>query len=337
MPTLPHPDVPIVAAPMAGGVSTPELVAAVTRAGGFGFLAGGLQPAAGLADEVRRTRDLLGTAPFGVNLMVPGKEPPVDLTAFRRALQPVAERFGVQVPEPVWGVDDDYPAKVEVLVRDPVAVVSFTFGIPDAGVVQRLHAAGSSLLVTVTNQAEAIAAWAAGADGLVVQGPGAGGHRGTHRPGLVPDRTPLPRLVAAVSEVVALPLFAAGGVSTAAQVEEVLAAGATACQVGTLFLRCPEAGTSAVHRQALDWERETVVTRCFSGRWARSLRNVFVDEMDGVGPVAYPQVQQLTAPVRAAAAKQGDAEFVQLWAGTGYREAREVPAAEVVAGLWSRM
>ncbi len=328
---------PVIGAPMAGGVTTPALVAAVTDAGGLGFLAAGYQRPTQLADDIAEVRRRI-RGPFGVNVFVPGPDP-VDLAAvadYRSALAPTAARFGVDLPQPAGADSDFYPEKIDVVVAARVPVVSFTFGCPAPQVVDRLHAAGIRVVVTVTNAAEARIAAARGADALCVQGGEAGGHRATFTPRRpAPDEPALPELVAAVRRVVTLPLIAAGGVTDADDVSAVVTAGAQAVQVGTALLGTPEAGTHPVHRAALDDPRfdDTVVTTAFSGRPARGLRNLFTDAFEPVAPVAYPHVHHLTKPLRAAAAERGDAHHMALWAGTRHRATKPIPAARVVEPL----
>ncbi|MFE7629476.1 nitronate monooxygenase [Kocuria sp. NPDC057446] len=337
---------PVLGAPMAGGPSTPALAAAVTDAGGLGFLAAGNRPVAGVRADVEAVRALTG-GPFGVNLFVPqaantaapgsAVDPAVHLSvaAYREALEDTARRYGVELPGTDPADDDGWAAKLELVEELRVPVVSFTFGLPAASVLERLAAAGTTTSVTVTSVAEAEAAVRVGADLLTVQGPAAGGHRGTHRAEDVPGEEPLVELVAAVRAAVGVPVVAAGGIASAAEADTVLAAGADAVQIGTLLLRTPEAGTSAAYRAALGSGRypETAVTRAFSGRLARGLRNGFVDRFTDMAPAAYPQVNQLTKPIRAAAAQAGDPEAVALWASPSFAAAREVPAAEVVHGI----
>ena len=186
------------------------------------------------------------------------------------------------------------------------------------------------MAVTVTSADEARLAAEHGADSLVVQGTEAGGHQGTFG-NAEPNRTPLLDALAAVRAVVDLPLVATGGIMTAADARAVLDAGAHAVQIGTALLCTPEAGTSAVHRAALLDARYpgTVVTRAFTGRWARGLANRFTVEHPDA-PAGYPQVHHLTRPLRAAAAKAGDSDVPNLWAGTEWRAVRAEPAAEVV-------
>lgn len=317
---------------MAGGPTTPELVAAVCRAGGFGYLAGGYLSPSALGDLIRRTRRLTDAA-FGMNLFVPEPSSPVDLSAYAESLRPDAARLGADVPDPDWADTDHWAAKVALLCAEPVRVVSFTFGLPEADVVEALHAAGSALVGTVTTVAEARAAVDCGMDALCVQGPEAGGHRATHRTADVPGIVPLQELLTAVRAEVNVPLIAAGGITTGAGIRGLLESGATAAQLGTLFLRCPEAGTHPTHRKALTGQRDTVLTRAYSGRPARGLRNRFIDAHDAEAPWAYPQVNQLTGPLRRRAAEAGDADTLHLWAGTGYRSALALPAVDIVRGL----
>ncbi|MFC7331055.1 nitronate monooxygenase [Marinactinospora rubrisoli] len=334
MPVFEDLDVPVVAAPMAGGGSTPELVAAAAEAGGFGFLAAGYRDVAAMTEQVRSVRART-RRPFGVNLFVPGPDiaDAAAVARYRDRLAPEADRLGVRLGEPRW-TSDAFTAKVAALAADPVPVVGFTFGCPPPAAVGALHRAGSAVVVTVTSAEEARAAAEAGADALSVQGAEAGGHQGSFDD--TAERTaPLAEVLAQVSAAVRLPLLAAGGITGPEGVRAVLAAGAVAAQVGTVLLRSHESGASAVHRDALaDPARTaTAVTRAFSGRRARGLVNRFLTAHDPAAPAAYPQIHHLTAPLRAAAARAGDAGTVNLWAGTGFRAARSAPAAEIIAGL----
>ncbi|GLZ34014.1 2-nitropropane dioxygenase [Lentzea sp. NBRC 105346] len=324
--------VPVIAAPMAGGASTPRLVAEVGNAGGFGFLAAGYLTVEALADEIRRTGDLTDR-PFGVNLFVPGTRTTTDLTGYQERVRAQARPFGVEPGEPRWD-DDNYGAKLELVLAQRVPVVSFTFGLPDADDVRRLHAAGAKIVVTVTTPSEARQAQQVGADALCVQGADAGAHRGTFSDdGISPGGGELYGTLAAIRLVAAsvdLPLIATGGLVHGADVAAVLTAGAVAAQLGTAFLGCPEAGTKPAHREALlEGARRTALTRAFSGRPARGLVNRFLIENSPYAPAAYPNVHHLTKPVRAT----GDVEVMSLWAGTTYPLATAEPAADVVRRL----
>ena len=322
-PRLAH---PIVLAPLSGGASTPELAAAVSDAGGLGFLAAGYTTADALAAAIARTRELT-TAPIGVNVFVLGAGT-VDeraLAAYRESLAPDASRLGATLGEPRFD-DDELEAKVDVLERARVAVASTAFGCPSAEFVARLHAAGSEVWVTIGAPDEVAPALSAGADALVVQGTEAGGHRGGLDDGSELALIPLLRLVRRETDV---PLVAAGGIGDGASVAAVLAAGAAAAQIGTAFLRTPEAGTSAAHRAALAGHQPTAITRAFTGRRARGIENDFM-RAHRDAPAAYPQIHHVTAPLRAAARAARDRESINLWAGEAYPLAEELPAAEIV-------
>ena len=329
----------ILAAPMAGGPSTPALVRAAAAVGAFGFLAAGSKSVEALAVQVE---EALATVdgPFGVNLFVPGNVhgDPARVQAYRAELEQDAARYGVQLPQPDAQSTDQWTEKIDYLLTHPVPVVSFTFGTPAADVVERMHAVGTHVSIMVTDPAEATAAEAVGADSLIVQGPDAGGHRGTHAVDKSPDIRELDQLLEDVHSVTALPLVAAGGISTPERVVELLARGAVAVQVGTALLLTPECGASAVYKDALRSRvyGGTTLTRAFSGRFARGLTNRFILDHDSTAPAAYPELNQLTRPLRAAAAAAGDQGGVSLWAGEGFRDIREAPAAEVILGLWAR-
>ncbi|HEX7460182.1 MAG TPA: nitronate monooxygenase [Acidimicrobiales bacterium] len=326
---------PIVSAPMAGGPSSPALVAAVSRAGALGFLAAGYKSAEGMAAEIAACRELTD-GPFGVNVFVPGPSEVDDgaLATYLEELAPDAERLGVALGAPLHD-DDGYAAKLDLLEADPVAAVSFTFGAPDASTVKRLHAVGSRVVVTVTGPEEASLAASAGADALCVQGSEAGGHHGRFRNDDA-ALSPLPLLdvLAAVGSATSLPMLAAGGIATGRRMAAVLDAGAVAVQIGTAFLAAPEAGTNATHRKALADPRfdGTMLTRAFTGRPARGIRNRFMVDHP-TAPAAYPQIHHATRALRAAAAERGMADALHLWAGVDYRRARAEPAGVIIEQL----
>ncbi|WP_423920946.1 nitronate monooxygenase [Frigoribacterium sp. 2-23] len=324
-------------APMAGGPSRPELVIAAARAGSFAQLAAGYKSAAAMVDEIMAVR-AAGVTTFGVNLFVPNVHPVVaeEYERYARALRSTARRLGVDDPAVAPREDDDeWDAKIAALVADPVPVVSFTFGLPRASVVSRLHEVGTVLLQTVTSVEEAVRSEAAGVDVLVVQGWGAGGHSGVWAPGAQPEDVPLPELVARVVAATTLPVAAAGGIAGRRDVDKAVAAGASAVVVGTAVLRSPESGASGLHKEALADEQydETVLTRAFTGRPARALVNRFVRDHEPEAVSGYPALHHLTKPLRVAATAAGDASALNLWAGQGWRGARDAPVAEILADL----
>jgi nitronate monooxygenase len=314
---------------MAGGPSTPELTAAVNDAGGFGFVAAGYLTPEGLEAALDRTRALT-SAPIGINFFVPGEpaDDPRAIADYAERLRPLAQRWGVQLGEPRWE-DDAFLAKIDVTERSGAHCASFTFGPPPAEVVARLHRAGIQVVVTVTSPAEAETAADLGADAVVVQGTEAGGHQASFD-SREPNHTPLLDALAAIAPI-GLPMIAAGGIATGADAGAALDAGAVAVQIGTALLCTPEAATSAPHRQALLDRRyaDTLITRAFSGRWARGLANEFALEHPEA-PAGYPEIHHLTRPLRAAAIKAGHAEIPNLWAGTGWQSVVAAPAAQVV-------
>lgn len=336
---------PVVGAPMAGGPSSPELVAAVSEAGGLGMIAAGYLDAGATRAAVESVRALT-SEPFGVNLFLTDEEDsraaaagdPDGLDRFRSALEPFAARVGAEPGEPAFS-DNDHAAKIALLAELAVPVVSVVFGIPDPEDVRRLREAGSTVVVGVTSVADADRAVAAGADWLCVQGTEAGGHRFTTSIGDEPGDESTVELVSAVrAEHPEVPIVAAGGLCSPDAVRMVRGAGADLVQLGTALLACTEAGTSEAHRRALaDPELETTrVTRAFSGRPARALAGEAVRALDPVATPAYPQVNAMTGPMRKAAAKAGESGLVAAWAGTAWRDAaewRDRPAAEVIAGL----
>lgn len=293
VPTLPVLTLPIIAAPMAGGASTPALVAAVNGAGGLGCLAAGYKSADAMREQIGRTRELTDR-PFGVNLFVPVATDPAALAAvpaYRAELLPEAERWGVALPERIAPDDEDWGAKIAALLADPVPVVSYTFGLPTRQEADALRAVGTAQVATVTSVAEARAAAALGLDALCVQGPEAGGHRGTHQADAEPGSEPLLDLLPLVRAAVDLPLIAVSGLGDGAGIAAALGAGAEAVQLGTAYLLAEEAGTSAPHRTALTAPAftETVRTRAFTGRVARGLRNAFTDQHADRAPTPTPR------------------------------------------------
>ncbi|GHE67398.1 oxidoreductase [Streptomyces spiralis] len=329
---FPH---PIVQAPMAGGPSGPRLAAAVSDAGGLGFLAAGYKTADGMYQEIKQLRGLTGR-PFGVNVFVPQSEHAesgaVDLYAQQLAGE--ATWYGTELGDPECARDDGYDVKLAVLLDDPVPVVSFHFGVPTREVIDSLHRAGTFTLVTATTVEEALAVQRAGADAVVAQGVEAGGHQGTHRDLPENDGSGIGvlSLVAQIREAVNLPVVAAGGIMRGGQIAAVLAAGASAAQLGTAFLTTPESGAHDLHKQALTDPLfpHTELTRAFSGRPARGLVNRFMREHGPYAPAAYPEINYLAAPLRRAAAEAGDPQGMALWAGQGHRMARELPAGRLV-------
>ena len=230
---------PVIAAPMAGGPTTVDMVLAAARAGSFGFLAAGYKTPEAMDAEISQVRS--AAVPFGVNLFAPNSVP-VDPAAYHRyaaAIEPEADRFDLTLPADPIEDDDSFGAKIDALLAQPVPVISFTFGIPDDTVIRGLRSAGTLVIQTVTSGSEAQLADDAGVDALAVQSAFAGGHSGTLTPGRRPAEVPLADLVSEVRRHVALPILAAGGLATAEDVAAAISAGAAAAAVGTVLLEGP--------------------------------------------------------------------------------------------------
>ncbi len=321
---------PILLAPLAGGPSTPRLVAEASEADAFGFLAAGYLSAQRLADQLAELRSLTARS-FGVNVFSPPRAPadPGTYADYVDEIRRWAAARGLPVGELRFH-DDHFAEKLDVLTADPAAVVSFTFGMPGADTVRRLHDAGSEVWVTVTSPQEAAIAVAGGADAVIAQGIEAGGHRGCFEDDEAAPAHPLPELMQLLVGA-GKPLVAAGGIMSGPDIAAALGAGARAAQLGTAFLLCPEAGTSDPHRQALRrGDAPTRLTRAFTGRTARGILNQFMLDHDAGAVAAYPEIHELTQPLRQAARIAGDGSMINLWAGESYPLIRELPAAELV-------
>lgn len=329
--------IPLVAAPMSGGPTTPAMVSAATRAGALGVLAAGYKTVDAVEAEIKAVR--AEGIPFGVNVFAPNPVP-VDPRRYREyaaIIQAEADQFGLTLPSEPVEDNDSFDAKIELLLDDPVPMVSFTFGIPPRDVIAALQRAKSVVVQTVTTAEEAEQARDAGVDMLVVQAADAGGHSGTLSPLRPLTPVPIVDLVQQVVATVPLPVLATGGLATAAAVAEVIRAGAAAAAVGTVLLRATESGASATHQAALadPAYTETVLTRAFTGRPARGLRNAFIDAHEAEAPPGYPAIHHLTSPLRKAAAAAGKPDYVHLWAGTGFRQATAEPATDILRRLAS--
>ncbi|GHF28873.1 nitronate monooxygenase [Deinococcus metalli] len=322
--------VPVVLAPMAGGVGTPALAAAVSAAGGLGSLgAAYLTPAQieeHVADVRRRTE-----RPLAVNLFAPQPVPavtPAQVRASTAELGPFHAALHLPPPTLPERVQEDFGAQFAAVLRARPAVVSFAFGRLDHAHMEALRAAGLLTVGTATSVPEAVELERDGVDAVVLQGGAAGGHRGGWRQDDLADTV---LLVRAAVATVGVPVIAAGGLMTAADVRAVLDAGAALAQCGTAFLLADEAGTSAPYREALRGDADTILTTAFSGRPARGLRNALSEAVHS--PLPYPHQNALTRPLRVAGAAAGRADMLSLWAGTGYRHAQAAPAAHLLQSL----
>jgi nitronate monooxygenase len=338
-------ELPIVQAPMAG-VSTPALAAAVSNAGGLGSIGVGASTAEAAREMIREVHAATGR-PFNVNVFchTPAVPDAAREAAWLDRLAPVFSRYGAQAPRPLREiyrsfVEDD--AMLAVLLEERPKVVSFHFGLPSQERIDALRAAGIVLLATATNLEEGRAAASAGVDAVVAQGYEAGGHRGVFDPDLPDDRLGTLALTRLLVTGLDLPVIAAGGIMDGAVIAACLTLGASAAQLGTAFIACPESSADAGFRAALlgpgSWH--TVMTSAISGRPARCLANRFTalgDAVDARAIPSYPIAYDAGKALHSAAKAAGEFGYGAQWAGQGAPLARSLPAATLVAELRSEM
>jgi nitronate monooxygenase len=336
--SLPGVRLPLIQAPMAG-VQGVELALAVSGAGALGSL-----PCAMLPHEALRSAlALIQAQSATVNLnffchVLPAPDPQCD-AAWRFALQSYYRELGLdpqqQVPSPSRAPFSD--AVADLLAQFKPAVVSFHFGLPPAALLARVRSWGARVMSSATTVAEARWLEAHGVDAVIAQGLEAGGHRGMFLTEDTSTQVGTLALVRQIVRAVQLPVIAAGGIADAQGVAAAMALGAAGVQVGTAYLLCPEATTSAVHRAALQSEvaGHTALTRVFSGRPARGITNRLMREMasaDAVVP-AFPLASAALAPLRQAAERQGSGDFTPLWSGQNATGCAAVPAADLTRAL----
>jgi len=328
----------IILAPMAGGTSTPALVAAVSNAGGLGSLGAGYMTPDDIAKAIAEIHERT-SKPFAVNLFAGGYDGTgsSDTAAMLKLIAPWHERLGLPPPAAPAGSLPAFEQQIEALLDSKVPVFSFTFGIPAAGIMRRMKDRGIKLIGTATTVAEARALDQAGADAIVAQGSEAGAHRGTFIAAPEDSLVGTIALVPQMADAVSVPVIASGGIMDGRGIVAAAALGASGVQLGTAFMACPESGAPPAHKAAIRAVHDdgTTLTRAFSGRLARGITNGFAAAMRGHEDqlLPYPAQNNLTRPMRTAAAKQGNADCLSLWAGQAAPLAREMPAAELVAQL----
>lgn len=329
---------PIILAPMGGGPCTPELVAAVSNAGGLGTLASAYQTPDEIPTAIEQIRKLT-KRPFAVNLFAGGWETKfkVDPNPMLSLLSEVHAQLHLPPPSLPQVPPDPFPAQLESVLAARPAAFSFTFGIPNSDSMVRLKELGIVVMGTATSVEEAQLLADAGCDAVIAQGAEAGAHRGTFISRFEEAMIPTLQLVRAIAQATGMPVIASGGLMDGRDIAAALEAGASAVQLGTAFLACPESNASPAYKNALlaAHTDTTVLTRAFSGKWARGLRNTFIEKTEGREDLIlpYPLQNQLTRAMRTAAANSGKAGYLSLWAGQGVARIRPMPAAELMQTL----
>jgi nitronate monooxygenase len=332
-------EIPLIQAPMAG-VQDHQLAVAVSNSGALGSLPCAMLDAAGLRRELlalsEKTRK-----PYNLNFFchTPPAPQPEQEAAWREALGPYYAEFGID-PASISAGPGRQPFSVEMadlLDEFRPVVVSFHFGLPSAELLARVKACGAKVLSSATTVEEALWLEANGADAVIAQGLEAGGHRGHFLHMDLSRQLGTFALLPQIVQAVRVPVIAAGGIADAAGVRAAMALGAAGVQIGSAYLCCPEATTSAIHRAALQspMAHHTALTNLFSGRPARGMVNRLMREMGPLNPIApaFPLATAAIAPLRSRAESQGSGDFSPLWAGQNASGCKPIGAAELTREL----
>ena len=326
---------PIILAPMAGS-GTPELAAAVSNAGGLGSWGGGYSTPQQILEAAAQIRALT-IKPFAVNLFAGGYNvrPPVDPAPMLALVAKAHEKLGLPPPVLPPVPENPFADQLAAVIEAKPALFSFTFGIPNADALARLRKAGIRTCGTATTVAESRALQDAGVESIAAQGEEAGAHRGAFLGDIETSMVPTLELTRGIAAATSLPVFASGGLMDGADIARAFAAGAQAAQLGTAFLVCPESGAAAPYKKALLDARDdtTVITRAYSGREARGLRNAFIDMAAGLPILPFRQQNDLTRPMRNQSGKSGTPDYISLWAGRSVTRVRQMPAADLMKTL----
>jgi nitronate monooxygenase len=323
---------PIIQAPMAGGITTSKLVAEVSNSGALGMIGAGYMTPKQIRDQIREIKRLT-SSPFGINLFVPNEfsSTEEEIAEANQLLKPICEQLGVhdsagQMPD-FNQVQATFHEQIKVVMDEQVPVCSFTFGIPSREIIEDLKVQGITVIGTATTVKEAIEIEKSGMDAIVVQGSEAGGHRGNFLDGHQESLVGLMSLIPQVADQVTIPVVAAGGIMDGRGLTASLCLGAQGVQMGTAFLTCLESGANEVHKEEIlhSKEDQIVLTRSFSGKYARGIRNKFISDMeefeDSFPP--FPVQNTLTQQMRKAASSQINREYMSLWSGQSPRLAKK--------------
>lgn len=332
-------DYPIIQAPMAGGPTTPELISEVSNYGGLGMVGAGYLHTDQLTEQIGKVKRLTSRA-FGVNLFIidPPEVSEEEIESSSEALQYFRNKLNLkETSNDVSYKGNDLDRKIDVIISESVPICSFTFGLPPREVITRLKQKGIRVIGTATTVEEAIAVQQAGMDAVVAQGSEAGGHRGSFSKPEDSSGIGTMALVPQVCDHVTIPVIASGGVMDARGIAASHVLGAQGVQMGSAFLTTDESGAHSEHKAAIlkANDDDTVVTKAFSGKWARGIRNEFTDYMgkESASIAPYPIQNSLTKPIRTEAKKKENPQYMSLWAGQGLRLSQKVRVRELMDEL----
>ncbi|MEH7331951.1 nitronate monooxygenase [Neobacillus drentensis] len=329
---------PIIQAPMAGGITSSELVAAVSNSGGLGMIGAGYMSPEQVRLQIKEVQQLTDK-PFGVNIFVPAKYEADDerLHNAKSLLQPILEELGVEDTVVLPSFEEDlqsFHEQLNVILDEKVPICSFTFGIPPLDEINKLKENGVVLIGTATTVSEALINEKAGMDAVVVQGTEAGGHRGTFHTENKHSLIGLMSLLPQVADQISIPIVAAGGIMDGRGLIAAKSLGALGVQMGSAFLVCEESSANQIHKEAIiqATEEQIVVTKAFSGKMARGVNNRFIEKMSSYEDELpdYPIQNELTKAIRKSSSAKGNPENMSLWAGQSPRLARKLHASDLI-------
>ncbi|WP_082234885.1 NAD(P)H-dependent flavin oxidoreductase [Halobacillus massiliensis] len=323
---------PIVQAGMAGGITTSDLVAGVSKAGALGTIGAGYMNADALEKMLNEIKDLT-TSPYGVNLFIP-ERPEINEKELKEAtekLAPYRKELNIEKNE-LPSLPNEFNRQLELIIKHQVPVCSFTFGVPDRDIVRELKKQGIIVIGTATTVEEALINEENGVDAVTAQGSEAGGHRGTFKDSFEKGMIGMMSLVPQVVDKVQIPVIAAGGIMDGRGLLAAQVLGAQGVQMGTAFVTSVESGAKSLHKEAIlhTAEDQTVITSAFSGKPARGIENQFTREMQSVDTPPYPLQNSLTKEIRKEAAAQNKPDYMSLWSGQSPRLSRHLSAAAII-------
>lgn len=322
----------MIQAPMAG-ITTPKFVAACCEVGILGSIGAGYLNGKETQAFIQEVKSLT-SKPFSVNLFIQ-EEPRIDtsiLQQARMALQPIYEELGINPTQRVVS-EEVFDGQIQAILDENVPICTFTFGLPKCETIAKLKANGTYLIGTATTVQEALAVQAAGIDAVVIQGSEAGGHRGSFTDDI--ELFPTTKLLQDVVSKVSIPVIAAGGIMTAIHVKAMLSYGAAGVQIGTALLTATECEASDLHKNAIleSREKDTTLTKAFTGKAARGLKNKFTENLKDAIVAPYPIQHYLTIKIRHECVKQQRPEYLSLWMGENSYMAKATTVQEIVDSL----